>query len=189
MQTPAAISITTTTFPLSSDHLLTLVQFNVLRGSLANRQLLDNALSVDGRVDSTMTPTEMHVLPLLSPTALARVPPCLRPTPHQRTVLHPSWIDIFPHPTIRDNLILANGVFDADRLWLDVVGGLFEGIDDDSEASGVMLWETPWTWQGWELTEGFIERWGWMLQGCKEVLDETNRRRQERDEDRITMTL
>jgi hypothetical protein len=189
MNRPTSHYMNTVTFPLSSDHLLTLVQFNVLKGSISNRDLLDNALRQDGQFISTMDSESMHVLRFQSSHALANVPPCLQPTLLQQTTPHPIWIDIFPHPTLRDNLILLDGTFDADQLWLDVVGGLFEGMPDEGEPQGMMMWETPWTWKGWELTEGFVKKWGWMLQGCKDLIDETNRRRQERDEERITVIL
>jgi hypothetical protein len=48
-----------------------------------------------------------------------------------------------------------------------------------------MVWDTPWSWEGWELSESFVDRWRWALEGCDEVLEATNPWREFRGEERI----
>jgi hypothetical protein len=188
MDVPASTSIYTIVFPLSSDHLITLIQFNVLRGGLENRRLLDLAQGMDSRHPGFES-TDVHVNPRSLSCELAKLPPSLRPTLAQQTIPHPHWIDIIPHPVWRDNLIRAVGSFDADQLWSDTVGSLFEETGNDEAAQGVVLWEPPWHWDGWELSEAFVTEWAWALKGCEELLQATNKWREKRGEDRIVIEL
>jgi hypothetical protein len=160
-------STSTLAFPLSSDHLITLVQLNVIRGSITNRQYIDSL------TPPVSAPTNLHVfsIPLLS--QLSAIPSTLHPTTLQCTIPHPHCIDIIPHPGIRNNLILALGHFDAEKLWLESAGGVFEALED-REVSSAVVWDRPWHWEGWELSEKFVKSWGWVLVGCEEVLERTN---------------
>jgi hypothetical protein len=173
-------------FPLSSDHLIILLQFNVLKSSVANRQILSKAVSPHS--DDCSSPI-LQVLPKES-TVLGILPPMLRPTTLQQTVAHEEWIDLFPHPVMRDNLILASGKFDEDDLWLDTIGGLFEGLPDSHvEQHGVIAWSPPWHFSGWEITEGFLRKWGWTLKGCQDIIDTTNHWRRQRGEEPLVVEL
>ncbi|KAF2824640.1 hypothetical protein CC86DRAFT_353094 [Ophiobolus disseminans] len=183
---PTCHSISTVTFPLSSDHLITLVQFNVLRGSVTNRQLLDKLPCLDSQVYNTFHPTDLHYFPVLCASDLQGLPPALHPTTLQCTILHPHWIDMFPHPRARDNLITATGHYDPHDLWIDVIGGLFQGFTKN-EVSGFLVWSTPWHWEGWEMSEAFIDKWGWMLEGCEDLLEATNKWRAGRNEGKIAI--
>jgi hypothetical protein len=149
MSEPATTSIPSVVFPLSSDHLIVLVQYNVLRGSHMNRQLLDHTLKVAFNKPSTTISTNTHVFPRLTAHAFHTLPLTLRPTQLQSTVSLPHWVDIIPHPRMRDNLINAMGGFDAEVLWVETVGGLFLGFaaDAGAEAKGAMVWDTP-SWCG-----------------------------------------
>ena len=50
----------------------------------------------------------------------------------------------------------------------------------------MIAWSPPWDIGGWEVSEGFLKKWGWLLRGCGEVLEATNRWRTMRgDEDLI----
>lgn len=172
-------------FPLSSDHLITLLQFNVLRSCLANRRLISglNVIPVD-----ECSSAALHVLPNSSyPDS---IPPSLQPTLLQRTVPHEEWIDILPHARWRDNLILAVGTFDEDELWSDTVGGLFEGFPaSESERRGVIAWSPPWHVRGWEMSEGFLRKWGWSMVGCEDVLEATNKWRNQRGEEPLVLKI
>ena len=171
------------TFPLSSDHFITLLQFNVLRGCLANRELLSR-FKPDSTPHQECSDAALHVLPDLSASALQTLPQSLWPTTLQRTEPHERWIDIIPHPGFRDNCIRATGTFDEDQLWSDTMGGLFEGFpDSEIEQRGIIMWSPPWSTCGWELSEGFWCRWGWLLTGCRDVLDATNAWRRSRGEE------
>ncbi|KAI6472751.1 hypothetical protein MCOR16_000474 [Pyricularia oryzae] len=166
-------------FPLSSDHLITLLQFNVLRALLVNRRLLLGLPTMpldcaDDVVDIRPYPTNPEQLP-----------PSLLPTALQQNVPHCNWIDIFPCPDARDRLIVAAGSFDEDDLWLDVLGGLFEGFpDEEVERRGMVAWSPPWDISGWEMSEGFVKKWGWLFNGPV-AMEATNRWRSERGEARL----
>ena len=91
---------------------------------------------------------------------------------------------MFPHPQARDRLILAAGTFDEDALWEDCIGGLYEGFpDDEIERRGFIAWSPPWDITGYEMSEGFLKKWGWLFKGLSEVLEATNRWRVERGEE------
>jgi hypothetical protein len=171
--------------PLSTDHLITLLQFNVLRSGITNRALLSSLL---GDTHSEHCTPVQAVMPY--PSVPSSIPPSLLPTHLQMTVPHEYWIDIVPHPQWRDNLILASGNFDEDDLWSDTVGGLFEGFPhSDIEKRGLIAWWPPWHVSGWELSEGFWKKWGWSLVGCEDVLEATNKRRSTRGEEPLVFEL
>ncbi|MCJ1394840.1 hypothetical protein MMC18_007720 [Xylographa bjoerkii] len=172
-------------FPLSSDHLITLLQFNVLRSCLTNRHLLS---CLNPAPSDENSPQALHIFP--NPTFPQDIPPSLYPTLLQRTVPHEAWIDIIPHPVWRDNVILAGGKFDEDELWSDTVGGLFEGFPtSQTEQCGVIAWSPPWHISGWEVSEGFWRKWAWSFKGCGEVLEATNRWRKERGEEPLDLDV
>jgi len=169
-----------TVFPLPVDHLITLVQYNVLRATLTNMSLLSllDAIPTECR-GALGVPT----LPIPS-----SIPPSLAPTPLQRSTRHPLWIDIMPLGAMRDNLILQSGNYDEDDLCCDLVGGLFEGFND-LELKGVLVWSDPWDPSGWEVTEGFAKKWGFLLKGCEALVESTNKWRVMRNEDRLIVEI
>ncbi|KAI3558687.1 hypothetical protein CABS01_07345 [Colletotrichum abscissum] len=144
----------------------------------ANRTLISNILA---------TPLDcaeeiFHVVPY--PNNPELLPSTLLPTITQQTVLHSDWIDMFPCPQARDSLIQAAGTFDEDDLWADCVGGLYEGFpDDEMERRGMIAWSPTWDISGWEMSEGFMRKWGWLFKGLPGPLEATNRWRIERGEE------
>lgn len=165
-------------FPLCPDHLITLLQFNALRALIVNRSLVSGMLVTPLDCVEEVT----HVIPY--PTKPELIPASLLPTTLQQTVPHGDWIDMFPCPEGRDRLIMATGTFDEDDLWADCIGGLFEGFpDDEMERRGLIAWSPPWEITGWEMSEGFLRKWGWLFEGLPGILEATNRRRMERGEE------
>ncbi|KAI0554799.1 hypothetical protein F4679DRAFT_524969 [Xylaria curta] len=165
-------------FPLCSDHLITLLQFNALRALAVNRTLISGILATPLDCDEEI----IHVTPY--PDRPEMLPPTLLPTTLQQTVPHGDWIDMFPCPEGRDRLILAAGTFDEDELWDDCIGGLYEGFpDDEIERRGIIAWSPPWDITGWEMSEGFLRKWGWLFKGLPGVLEATNRWRMARCEE------
>jgi len=185
-------------FPLSSDHLIVIIQLNVLRGSLYNRALLTNYLNrpIPESYECSSAEPSLH-LSLPPPTTdinSPSFPPCFYPTQLQLTIPHEEWIDIIPHPKWRDNIIMAIGSFDEDELWSDTSGGLFEGfpVDRDKELGegpGIIAWNPPWDFKGWEIQGGFLRKWGWSLRGCEEVIEATNVWRARRGEDPLVLEV
>ncbi|KAK8876870.1 hypothetical protein PGQ11_001816 [Apiospora arundinis] len=173
-------------FPLCPDHLITLLQFNALRALAANRTLISGILTTPLDCEEET----IHILPY--PTDSRRLPPALLPTALQQTVPHGDWIDIFPSPEARDSLIRAigSGAMDEDELWADCIGGLYEGFpDDEVERRGVVAWSPPWDIAGWEMSEGFLRKWGWLFRTVPGALEATNRWRRERGEDPFDISI
>lgn len=107
-------------FPLSSDHLIPLIHFNVWRAIVTNMILLGSAqmFGCNGQAHHGAV-----TIPLPIPS---NIPPSLEPTPLQREVEHEPWIDLFPLPALRDALIRAEGLYDDCDLCCDMVGGIVE---------------------------------------------------------------
>ncbi|KAI0123722.1 hypothetical protein BJ170DRAFT_686976 [Xylariales sp. AK1849] len=165
-------------FPLSPDHLITLLRFNALRALAVNRTLISGILVTPLDCDEEI----IHIVPY--PTKPELLPLKLLPTTLQQTVPHGDWIDLFPCPEGRDRLIRAAGTFDEDELWADCIGGLYEGFpDDEVERRGIVAWSPPWDITGWEMSEGFLRKWRSLFEGLPGALEATNRWRIERGEE------
>lgn len=174
-------------FPLAPDYyLLTLIQYNVLRALMSNIELCTPADTRQAIECGSTT----HITIIPPPSS---IPPAFYPTALQKTVIHPFWIDSIPWPSMRDNMIRAvNGQgaksFDVDELCGDVCGGLYEGFDD-VENRGILIWGEPWQTGDWEMTEGFFRKWSWLVKGCDDLLEATNRWREHRGEDRLILEI
>ncbi|EPE28408.1 hypothetical protein GLAREA_09528 [Glarea lozoyensis ATCC 20868] len=165
-------------FPLCLDHLITLLQFNALRALIVNHTLVSGIYTTPVDCGEEV----IHITPY--PVNPGRFPPTLLPTHLQQTVPHGNWIDIFPSAEGRDRLIEAAGTFDEDELWMDCIGGLYEGFpDDEIERRGIVAWSPPWDISGWEMSEGFVKKWGWLVDGLPGILEATNRWRESRGEE------
>jgi hypothetical protein len=110
--------------------------------------------------------------------SLPSLPPALRPTDYQSQIPHHPWLDLLPDPTLRDNLIRAEGVYDQEQLCADIIGLFGAG----NGRSGLIIWGEPWDPSGWEVTKPFLKYWGWALRGCDELLRATNYWRGKRGE-------
>jgi len=171
-------------FPLAPDHrLITLVQYNVLRATITNMAILSilHTMPTECRADTAVPTHLLFDLPSL-------VPPALQATALQQSVAHEPWIDAVPIPAMRDNLILNYDSIDQDDLCCDLLGGLYEGFDDVA-LTGVIVWSQPWHVGGWEVSEGFARKWGFLLKGCAELIESTNRWRDMRGEDRLVLEI
>ena len=100
------------------------------------------------------------------------------------------WIDLLPHPRMRDNAIRAHGAFDPDELERDLTGRVCndgsaafeESCDFGVETRGILVWADPWRPEGMELTPGFVRKWWFLVKGCDEMFRATDRWRQSRGE-------
>ena len=113
-----------------------------------------------------------------------KLPPELIPTRFQRERAHPAWIDAVPSPRWRDSLILAteNGSYDEEELCMNVMGAMYGNSGNNGEFEGVMVRGEPWSVTGWEMTEGFVRKWGFLMEECPELVEATNRWRLGRGE-------
>ncbi|RBR09766.1 hypothetical protein FVER53590_30472 [Fusarium verticillioides] len=197
-------------FPLPSDQLLHLIQFNVYRAFISIKRTI-NTISLD--------PTTCPVFgPCLDDTTRyppnPNIPSSLAPTALQLSQYHFPWINIMPFARFRDNLIRREGRFDNFELWRDMVGDLMsytaapwqrgtpfsfsasttepeesrgsmleDYIDTDeltSGRNGLIIWGEPHDMQSWEATPGFLTKWSWAVEGCEELVDISNRWRTRR---------
>lgn len=170
-------------FPLSPDHcLLTMIQYNVQRASLFNMAVLSLLEYLPLECGGTLNLPSLNIDPPES------VPPELLPTALQIATPHDYWIDIFPCPAMRDNLIRLDRQYDRHDLQRDLAKSLYEGFVD-GEQRGCLVWGEPWTVNGWEVSEGFVRKWGFLLKGCSDLVASTNRWRESRGEDPLVVDI
>lgn len=223
-------------FPLTPDHkLLYVIVLNVSRAVITNYFILCSIESI------ATTFCESRRVFALSDLAQAphnldgtpAIPPSFTPTRLQQEVAHPGWIDLFPSPQLRDNLIIAVEEFDIDEdeILADLIGDIFDRLgcstsDEDSTHSsesagdkedsatpppsvmhsaqaealktfvpsssaelGILSWSDPWDISGWEFTEKFVTKWGFLLQGCPDVVSAANNWRTLRGEDPLIVEI
>ncbi|KAF7940084.1 uncharacterized protein EAE98_000211 [Botrytis deweyae] len=158
-----------------ADLLLTLVQFNVFRALFSN--MISLGFNLDWLTADAISPFYQNT-PLVWDTSH---PTSLCPTALQRQVSHHPYLDLFPFPELRDNMLSKGEDFDDDDLCHDLV----EVCHAPSERSGLIVWGSPWDPSSWEVTTEFAEKWPWMLRGCRELLYSTNFWRGQRGEEEL----
>ncbi|KAH8882252.1 hypothetical protein GQ53DRAFT_847651 [Thozetella sp. PMI_491] len=165
-------------FPLAPDHLISLIHHNVLRAVCINMSTLKIPSMV---ACHTALNGGLRVLALPAPET---VPRSLFPTKMQQEVPHPAWMDLFPSPALRDALIVSRGKIDRLEFCRDIVGWAIDCSSDyipryeerKEQRNGVIVWGEPEDIGAWELTEGFLAKWGWLIRtGCEDLLYATNR--------------
>ena len=159
------------------DMLLSLTQFNALRALLKNLSTL--GLSIADIKEDIVSKFNNHSL---NSSSVLLLPPTLRPTALQQSIIHHPWIDPFPFPSFRDALLVAEGTYNEFELCNDLIGQCGEG---STSQAGLIIWREPWDAHGWEVTEGFARKWLWLLRGCKELLESTNYWRAQRGESKL----
>ncbi|CAM1505972.1 Fc.00g116090.m01.CDS01 [Cosmosporella sp. VM-42] len=235
-------------FPLTPDHhLLHVVSLNVTRAILTNYSII---CSIPLPTTSFCSVRRIFKLPaphdilsghntIADTTALnSLLPPSLMPTQLQQQVPHLGWVDLFPSPQLRDNLILALETcqIDEDDFVMDLMGDVYdslcctgenEGGDPEQSDSrnidsvyfttqmdprvtttdngtptrppdsgnswtgepGLLSWSDPWEISGWELTERFAKKWGYLLQSCPDVITAANKWRMIRGEQPLVVEV
>lgn len=137
--------------------------------------------------------------------ALQSAPPNLRPTNLQRQIRHHPWIDLFPLPRMRENILRAQDIFDEDQLCCDLLTldfGIEEEMSHESASTEVartatniekrpilLIWGDPTDPNMWEATESFLGKWHWILEGCDEIIRSTNRWREKRGEEVLSTDI
>ncbi|KAL6813302.1 hypothetical protein GGI42DRAFT_314118 [Trichoderma sp. SZMC 28013] len=239
-------------FPLTPDHrLLYVIVLNVSRAVITNFFILSSISPIASTmcdVRRTFSLSDLKLAPQNLDGSPA-IPPAFTPTRLQEEIPHPGWIDLFPSPQLRDNLILAVEEFNIneDEILQDLIGDIFASIgctaddfgaspeeresisnresspvvelDDEVEVStppptttgmtplqeyrlrtftpasststelGILSWSDPWDISGWEFTEKFFTKWGYLLQGCPDVINAANKWRTLRGEDPLVVDL
>ncbi|KAL4940839.1 hypothetical protein BDV06DRAFT_195838 [Aspergillus oleicola] len=118
----------------------------------------------------------------------------LRPTKEQITISHHPFIDIFPFPTLRKNLITQAGEYDEDQFFHDTLtglvcwGGTNIGKKDRNASTGKASTGTPWDSRSWEAHAWFVNKWYSLLGGEDgELVRQTEWWRSIRGEDAIDL--
>ncbi|KAJ4992065.1 hypothetical protein SVAN01_02386 [Stagonosporopsis vannaccii] len=117
---------------------------------------------------------------------LSMCPDTLAPTTLQRGVRHHPWIDLFPFPNFRDNILRAThaGLLNEDDLCIDLLN---VEAEDLGTRPALMVWgESSDIW-GWEANISFFRKWGWLVRGCPEILEVSNYWREKRGERRFLL--
>jgi hypothetical protein len=165
--------------PLSRDHLLPLVEFNVFRATTTNIFILGHGHLLRG--------CSFHsAIPIFPPPDDNDMPVSLRPTALQLSKPHEDWIDILPCPRMRDNTLRTRHLFNNNELGADIFGRLM-GVESSTTDAGLLVWSNPWEPGGWELSEGFVRKWGFLVEGCDEMFAATDRWRALRGEDPLVV--
>ncbi|KAK6347664.1 hypothetical protein TWF718_005503 [Orbilia javanica] len=139
--------------------------------------------------DDGISPFNFHYpIPLGTVERESSAPVNLRPTRLQRTIVHHPWVDLIPVPRMRDNILrgLESNIFDEDELCHELAGA--ENTEDAMQAS-FLVWGESWDIRSWELSAGFLNRWGFLVDGCPEILEATNVWREKRGEPKIEVAV
>ncbi|KAI0113336.1 hypothetical protein F4814DRAFT_440661 [Daldinia grandis] len=82
----------------------------------------------------------------------------LSPTALQRTVKHHPWLDLFPIPGMRDNILrgIQAGQIDEDQVSHDLICD-FLNLETTSAAS-LVIWGDSWDINGWEFSPDFFSK-------------------------------
>jgi hypothetical protein len=161
----------------SLSHLSLLVKFNVTSALQHNAEIL--GILDEYRKWEGVSPLNKSG-PQLSRAASQPWPANLQPTPLQRSIEHHPWVDTFPWPRLRDNLLQAfehPDFCDEDELCHDVC----ELANEDMKPT-LVVWGPSYDPRSWEVTTSFLNKWGWLLSGCMEIIESTNYWRAKRGE-------
>jgi hypothetical protein len=157
-----------------TDQRLTLIQFNVFRALVSNTYAL--GFTMEWLDDDAISP--FYSRSSNSSACSTSYPKSLTPTTLQKTTSHHPWIDLFPFPKMRDNMLLAAGLYSEAALCNNLID--FEDVTHDK--TGLIVWKEPSDPSGWEVSEAFLKEWSWVVSGCDELVQSTNYWRAKRGE-------
>ncbi|KAF7131080.1 hypothetical protein CNMCM5793_004067 [Aspergillus hiratsukae] len=202
-------------FPLPADHLLHLIHYNVFRALVSNKDVLRHFTRIIAPTDNVNNLQDSRRLcggPTIIHPLYTGLPSSLFPTSLQMVHPHSNWIDMLPFPQIRDNLIQWEGYVDVVDFLKDLFGDmvndnlsitpercepfptsaqiLLQGEDGDVVTAGrrgLIVWGEPYVKESWEATPGFLKKWAFLLKGCEELIETSNRWRAIRGEEPIIL--
>jgi hypothetical protein len=158
------------------DELAQLINRNFMQAVSANARRLGLNLTSLGAGTATSTPR------LRNP---ANLPPTLKPVEVQHQLPHDPLIDTIPHARLRFNVLraIATGNLDAARFSACLRrSGAVVNVQGEARRSGLIVWNFPEQLASWELSEGFVMIWGFLLEGCEDFVAATNVWRSRRGE-------
>lgn len=161
--------------PPGADQLLTLSKVNVFRAFTTIMHMIGIPPSPGWMNDDAISMFSAHGPVIREYDSL---PLSLQPTSLQKTIAHHPWLDFFPIPKMRDNLVRAKDGWDDEALCLDIMG--FWDSSQGSSDCSLLVWGDPLIPENWEVTEEFLRKWPWVVRGCPEILQSTNNWRRKR---------
>ncbi|CBF86208.1 hypothetical protein AN2115.2 [Aspergillus nidulans FGSC A4] len=123
------------------------------------------------RIDSSSADplTRANVVAAVQKAFKTKLKHDLRPSEEQITISHHPMIDIYPFPTLRNNLVTRQGEYDEDEFFHDTLAGLIcwgsagVGQRDRNASAGKASTGAPWDLRSWEAQEWFVRKyWGLM---------------------------
>ena len=93
-------------------------------------------------------------VPSVSKRVDASIPESLQPSDIQLNTIHHPWIDRFPFPKMRDNMILLTSVINEDEFLEDLLCSASFTITDGGE---------PWDPAAWKIEPEFAAKWGYLF--------------------------
>lgn len=149
--------------PLSADGSITTIQPNVPPSALLStlppidRLLPDNrsavilALRLNGSILG-LSCSPANISPSHRPAS--NVPEALYPSPLQLAIPHHTWIDGWPFPRMRDNMIILNDNLDVYDLFGD-----FTRMDTFRITDGALSFDP----KAWRISPQFAAKWGYLF--------------------------
>lgn len=110
-----------------------------------------SALYINGQILGLSCST---TVPGRSPSVGPVVPVPLHPTELQLVTIHPLWIDRFPCPKVRNNIISLCGIMDEEEFIKDIFL-----MPSFTLEPGRM----PWDPRAWKIEKCFAEKWGYLF--------------------------
>jgi hypothetical protein len=161
------------------------IRLNVLNAIAQNATLIGFPIENLCRDEFTSPFHEIGPRCSNAPMPAAPCPRSLWPTYAQRTIPHHPWIDLFPFPGFRDEVLqsMQAGLIDDDELCFDLLG--VECVDQ-SDKPALIVWTEAWNPHCWEVSEAFLRKWGIFVASCPELIESTNYWRTRRGQKRLT---
>lgn len=153
-------------------------------GQLINRNIMTAAATNAQRLGISLAALQSGIAstsPQIPRAALA----ALKPIELQHQIVHDPIIDTIPHARLRFNILWAiyNQQIDAAQLSRCIRGsGALENVNGNWQRGGLVVWSTPEQVGSWEISESFLRRWAFLLQGCEDLIAVTNTWRSKRGE-------
>ena len=170
-QVPRAACTPATSVPSSDnpwDELAQLINRNFMQAVSANAQRLGLNTTALRAGTATSTPRVRKA---------ANLPPTLKPVEVQHQLPHDPLIDTIPHSRLRFNILraIATGNLDASRFSASLRrSGAVINVQGEARRSGLIVWNFPEQLASWELSEGFVMVFGFLLEGCEDFIAATN---------------
>lgn len=94
------------------------------------------------------------VIPSKSSPCGPEIPQSLQPTALQLLQHHQQWIDRFPFPRMRDNIISLNGIVDEEEFLKDLFG---------MQSFTIKPGRPGWDPTAWIIGRDFSQKWGFLF--------------------------